>query len=99
MVKLENHWFKHDITASNDIKIQRLEYKHGLLGYAVFFKTIEVLMLNNGKIEYDLEMIAYQIKQKDTKVLESVLKDYNLFQIVDNTISNERVTKQLQGIT
>jgi hypothetical protein len=99
MVKLENHWFKHDITASNDNKIQKLEFKHGLIGYAIFFKLVEVLMLNNGKIEYDLDMLAYQIKCKDTKALEAVLKDFNLFQIEDNTISNDRVTRQLQGIT
>jgi hypothetical protein len=36
-IKLENHWFKHDMNASNDNKIRKLEFEHKLEGYAVFF--------------------------------------------------------------
>jgi hypothetical protein len=98
-MKLESHWFKHDISASHDSKIQKLEFKYGLEGYAIFFKTVEVLMLNNGEIEYDLSMLGHQIRYSNTEVLEAVIKDFGLFTLEDDIIRNNRVTNQLNKIT
>lgn len=36
-------WFKHDTDAKEDVKIKLLEKKHGLIGYAVYFKTLEII--------------------------------------------------------
>lgn len=46
--KLENHWFKHDMNASNDNKIRKLEFEHKLEGYAVYWKILELLASNGG---------------------------------------------------
>jgi len=36
-------WFKHDTDAKEDVKIKLLEKRHGLVGYAVYFKTLEII--------------------------------------------------------
>ena len=99
MGKLENHWFKHDINASNDAKIQKLEFRLGLEGYAIFFKIVEVLMQNNGYIENDLNMLAYQLKIDDLEALRATINDFGLFDVTESEITNRRVSKQLEEIT
>ena len=65
--KLEKHWFKHDISASSDNKIAELEMSHGFVGYAVYFKLIEQLYLNDGKLEYNNTKIAWRLRAPDDK--------------------------------
>jgi hypothetical protein len=48
-------WFKHDTTASDDIKIKRLEEEYGNDGYATYFKTLEILGLEGIKGRLSLE--------------------------------------------
>ena len=36
-------WYKHDTDAKEDVKIKLLEKEHGLIGYAVYFKTLEII--------------------------------------------------------
>lgn len=99
MSKLENHWFPHDINASSDTKIQKLEYKLGLTGYAIFFKLVEVLMQNNGAIDNDLDMLAFQLKCTNTELIRAVLNDFDLFVVDDSVITSNRVLYQLNKIT
>ena len=42
-------WFKHDSDASDDIKIKRLEEEFKNDGYAIFFKTIEIVAKEGEK--------------------------------------------------
>jgi len=47
-------WFSHDCQARNNRKIKALENKYGLTGYAVFFKTLELLSASPGtRIEFN----------------------------------------------
>ena len=48
-------WFKHDTDASDDIKIRRLEEEYGNDGYAVFFKTLEIVGKEGAKSRLNLE--------------------------------------------
>jgi hypothetical protein len=99
MSKLEKHWFKHDMNASQDSKLQKLEFKYPLKGYAIFFKLVEVLMLNDGSVENNLEMLSYQLRVDDLEMLRAVVNDYGLFVVDDAIISNDRVLNQLSEIT
>ena len=99
MKKLENHWFKHDMNASQDTKLQKLEFKYPLVGYAIFFKLVEVLMQNNGSVENNLEVLAHQLRISDLEVLRAVLNDFDLFVVDDAIITSDRVLKQLSEIT
>ena len=99
MNKFKKHWFNHDMNASQDTKLQKLEFKHGLPGYAIFFKLVEVLHLNNGSVENNLEMLRFHLRIDDLEVLRAVVNDYGLFVVDDAIITSDRVLKQLSKIT
>jgi hypothetical protein len=88
--KLEKHWFKHDISASSDNKIAELEMNHGFVGYAVYFKLIEQLYLNDGKLEYNNAKIAWRLRAPDDKetlqMISSVIEDFRLFKFDENNL-------------
>ncbi len=97
--RLENHWFKHDMNASNDNKIRKLEFRNGLEGYAAFFKIVELLMSNNGEIEYDIELICNFLGTTNEELVSSTINNFGLFIVDNGYIYNERVSTQLYEIT
>ena len=98
MSKIKKHWFKHDFYTCNDQKMQRLDFKYPVVGYGIFFKVIELLYQNNGKLEYDLDFISFAICY-DKDVINSVLKDFDLFTIQDEVLYNKRVLESIKEIT
>ena len=98
MSKVKKHWFKHDFYTCNDHKMQRLDFKHPVVGYGIFFKVVEWLYQNDGKIEYDLDFISSIIRY-DKDVINSVLNDFDLFTIEDEVLSNKRVLESIKEIT
>ena len=98
MSKVKKHWFKHDFYTCNDQKMQRLDFKYPVVGYGIFFKVIELLYQNNGKLEYDLDFISFAICY-DKDVINSVLKDFDLFTIQDEVLYNNRVLESIKEIT
>ena len=101
--KLEKHWFKHDISASSDNKIAELEMNHGFVGYAVYFKLIEQLYLNDGKLEYNNAKIAWRLRAPDDKetlqMISSVIEDFGLFKFdKNNLIYSPRALSGLEEI-
>ena len=98
-IKLENHWFKHDMNASTDNKIRKLEFRNGLEGYATFFKIVELLMCNDGKIEYDIELICNFLGTTNKELVSSTINNFELFNVENGYIYNQRVSTQLYEIT
>ena len=97
--RLENHWFKHDMNASTDNKIRKLEFRNGLEGYAAFFKIVELLMSNDGEIEYDIELICNFLGTTNEELVSSTINNFDLFIVDNGYIYNERVSTQLYEIT
>ena len=77
----------------NEHKMQKLDFKYPIIGYGIFFKVVEILYQNDGKIEYDLDFISHSLNYKKEIVL-SVLSDFDLFIIQDDFLFNKR----LQGL-
>ena len=98
MSKIKKHWFKHDFYTCMDQKGQRLDFKYPVVGYGIFFKVIELLYQNNGKLEYDLDFISFAICY-DKDVINSVLNDFDLFTIEDEVLYNNRVLESIKEIT
>ena len=98
MSKIKKHWFKHDFYTCMDQKIQRLDFKYPVVGYGIFFKVIELLYQNNGKLEYYLDFISFAISY-DKDVINSVLNDFDLFTIQDEVLYNNRVLESIKEIT
>lgn len=64
----------------------RLRFKHGLIGYAIYMRLSELIKANPEKrIAYDKGAILWDLREKiDATVLESVVKDFDLFEVKDS---------------
>jgi hypothetical protein len=98
MSEIKKHWFKHDFYTCNDTRIQQLDFKYPIVGYGIFFKVVEILYQNNGKMDYNLEFISYNLKY-DKEIIRAVLNDFDLFQIEEGVLLNKRVLTSIKEIT
>ena len=74
----DTFYFSHDYNARNDSKIKKLLFKHGYLGYGLFWAIIEELYNNANSIPLDFDAMAYDLRS-DKIIIESVIKDFDLF--------------------
>lgn len=91
-------WFKHQSNASQDEKIAKLEERFGLVGYAAFFKLLELCASNWDEVSdpvfsFSLKQIQNKLrmKSKQTDLVLGLLSELNLFQITkceNNVIIN-----------
>ena len=100
--KLEQHWFKHDINASNNGKLIKLQANEGLEGYAVYWKLIELLYINEGRYEFNLDELAFTLRishlEHAERLLKSVIMSYGLFVYDDDIFYCDRVIEGLSDI-
>jgi len=65
-IKTGLDYFSHN--CGNDIKLEYLEAEHGLIGYAVFFKLLELIYFENGYfIEYNEKFVKLFAKRNNTE--------------------------------
>jgi hypothetical protein len=91
----ETYYFSHDYTARTDAKIKKLLQKHGYLGYGLYWALIEDLYLNDNCIQYDIECIAFDLRTNEM-VIESIINDFNLFDLTNGTFSSISVQKRME---
>jgi hypothetical protein len=91
----ETYYFSHDYTARTDAKIKKLLQKHGYLGYGLYWALIEDLYLNENCIQYDIECIAFDLRTNEM-IIESIINDFNLFELSNNTFSSISVQKRME---
>ena len=100
--KLEQHWFKHDINASNNGKLIKLQANEGLEGYAVYWKLVELLYINEGRYELNLDELAFTLRinhlENSSQLIQSVIMNYGLFIYDDDIFYSDRVIEGLAGI-
>ena len=92
----ETFYFSHDYSSRSDSKIKKLISKHGLLGYGVFWAIVEDLYMNANALPMDCESIAYDLRA-DVKVVESILKDFDLFVFEGDTFGSMSVQKRMDA--
>jgi hypothetical protein len=88
------YWFSHDYNARFDGKIKKMLSRHGLLGYGVFWAIIEDLYNNANALQTDYDSIAYDLRV-DKNVVESVVKDFELFEIKGKIFRSHSVQKRI----
>jgi hypothetical protein len=91
----ESYYFSHDYNARTDEKIRLLIRKHGMKGYGIFWSIIEDLYNNANALHLDCEGIAFELRE-DINVVESIITDFNLFQINDGMFGSISVEKRLE---
>lgn len=91
--KLTLDFFIHDVHASSDIKIRRLEKRHGNDGYATFFKLLERMCQHDG-MKLDLsdtgnaEILADDFNLRDIHHLFQVIQDCTEIGLFDKQLWN-----------
>lgn len=75
----DTYYFQHDYNARNDPKLQELLVEHGVAGIGIFWCVIEQLYEQGGKLPHKAcKSIAFAL-HVDSKLVESVVKDFDLF--------------------
>lgn len=90
----ETFYFSHDYNTRSDIKIKKLISKHGYLGYGIYWAIVEDLYQNANALPLDCDCIAYDMRC-DVEVVESIVKDFELFVIEGNVFGSLSVQRRL----
>lgn len=83
----ERNFLKHEVDASNDPRVIRLERAHGLAGYAVYFKIREFLAArgdDDGALALDVDVLTVATRCDDAALVESVVRNFELFEVYDD---------------
>ena len=76
----EVYYFQHDYNARNDPKLQDVLIEHGAAGIGVFWCIVEQLYEQDGFLPLkSCKSIAFAL-HVESKVVESVVQDFDLFQ-------------------
>lgn len=87
-------FFPHDLGARNDEKIVKLRLKEGWEGVGIFWAIVEKLYENNGYLEKDFELLAYELQTQCERIANVVTK-YNLFTLEEEKFYNDRILENL----
>lgn len=90
----ETFYFSHDYNARADVKTKALIKKHGMLGYGIYWAIVEDLYNNANVLPYDTDMISYDLRVNED-VVKSIINDFKLFEVNENTISSPSVAARL----
>lgn len=92
----DTFYFQHDFNARNDPKLQNVLMEHGCAGIGVFWCIVEQLHEQDGILPLaGIKGIAFAL-HVDVKVVESIIRDFDLFQADDENFWSESVNKRLQ---
>lgn len=88
-------YFSHNYNARNDPKIKDLLAEHGMTGYGIFWSLVEDLYNNTNVLRLNYKTIAYDLRV-DIDVVKSVINDFGLFDVNDETFSSNSVAERLR---
>ena len=87
-------YFPHDYNVRSNDKIKSLVRKHGMVGYGIFWAIVEDLYNNANAMRLDCDGIAYDLRV-DCDVVESIIHDFDLFEIDGDLFGSLSVEKRL----
>ena len=96
-------YFSHDTDMSEDDKIEKLEFKYGLIGYAIYNKILERVYRNFGNFQiqtdedYKLYSKKWDIDSEKLKEIISYMREINLFP--SKNFISAGVKKRMKKIT
>ena len=89
-------YFSHDYNARNDLRIVKLQTKHGLAGIGAYWCIIEMLYCEGGYLFLkDIDSIAFDLRT-DRAMIESVINDFDLFNSNDKKFWSESALTRLK---
>ena len=96
----KDQYFQHDYNVASDLKISALIGKCGAAGYGVYWGLVEELHKADNHIDlkpYILDSIAsrFKIERNDLNEIINVCVEYELFNLIENTLSCDRIQRNL----
>jgi hypothetical protein len=88
-------YFSHDYNTRNNNKIQNLIFKHGFLGYGLFWALVEELYNNSNSLPINYERFAFSF-HVDVKVIVSIINDFDLFIVKNEKFSSKSIGDRLK---
>jgi hypothetical protein len=92
----DTFYFKHECNARDDRKLVNVIRRHGMQGIGIYWCLIEMLYEEGGYLPLELERISYVLRTAGEDVIESVIRDFDLFKIGDKYFHSEAVLEQLK---
>lgn len=89
-------YFPHDFNARNDRKLTKLKAYHKMTGLGVYWSIVEMLYEEKGKMLLGDLMIFSDELRTDPEIVESVIKDFELFQMDEKYFWSDSVNKRLK---
>lgn len=94
-MKKDTYYFSHDYNASNDEKVLLLRTDLGMEGYGIYWYLVESLANSGGHLPIKvIPLLSTQMGSTIPKV-KAVIKNYNLFQIIDGQFFSDRLLHHL----
>ena len=69
--------------------------KHGMQGVGVYWCVVEMLYEEGGYLPLEYERISFELRT-EVRIIESVIRDFELFQFDENRFWSESVLERLQ---
>jgi cellulose biosynthesis protein BcsQ len=88
-------YFSHDYTASDDVKMLFLRQSLGMEGVGIFWYMIERLAQSGGKLPTKIIPVLAMQMQIDIKKVNEVLNNFELFEIIDDVFSSNRLNETI----
>ncbi len=91
----DSFYFSHDYNTREDEKIKELIYEHGFEGYGLYWAIVEMLYQNANALRTNYKRIAFELRS-DEKTIESIINDFNLFEVEDEFFYSVSVKRRLE---
>lgn len=92
--KIIRPFLKHDEDSQMDRAIAKIIHKYDYLGYGLFWSIAEYLH-KNRKLEIGEEFLIRGY-DKHSDIIESILKDFDLFRVEENCYVSDRILNDLE---
>ena len=94
----KTYYFSHDHYSRCDMKIILLQSKYGMEGFGIYWAIIEKLHENNGWLQNDCSILAYEFRVKED-IIKDIINSFDLFIFKDKSFSSNRVLFNLERIS
>lgn len=90
-------YLPHDIDASDDARLQELQMEMKGQGYAIWWRLLELLWKNEGRLPYKPALLAYNIRWCTAEEVDRVITGFGLFVVEDGQFWSEGLLARLEA--
>lgn len=90
-------YLPHDIDAADDARLQELQMEMRGQGYAIWWRLLELLWKNEGRLPYKPALLAYNIRWCTADEVERVITGFDLFVVQDGQFWSEGLLARLEA--